>query len=78
MRFASNNVWGRFSIWLFINTMSEVSNETSVPAPIATPTSAVANAGASLMPSPIIKTLPKSFCRVLILFTLSSGIQLAS
>ena len=33
---------------------------TSVPVPIATPTSALASAGASLMPSPAIATTPPS------------------
>ena len=41
----------------FIRTMSALSMATSVPAPIAIPTSAEASAGASLIPSPIIATL---------------------
>ncbi len=39
---------------LLINTISADSIATSVPAPMATPTSALARAGASLIPSPII------------------------
>ncbi|SSS89214.1 Uncharacterised protein [Acinetobacter baumannii] len=43
----------------FIRTTSAVSKATSVPSPIAIPTDAVARAGASLMPSPTIATVPK-------------------
>ena len=44
------------------STMSPASTATSVPAPMAIPTSAVAKAGASLTPSPTIATrLPLSF-----------------
>ena len=42
---------------LFISTMSALSMATSVPAPMAMPTSARASAGASLTPSPTIATL---------------------
>eukprot|EP00037_Helgoeca_nana_P021372 m.215613 g.215613 ORF g.215613 m.215613 type:complete len:76 (-) comp25623_c0_seq1:11-238(-) len=38
-----------------MSTISAVSTATSVPAPIATPTSAAASAGESLMPSPTCK-----------------------
>ena len=43
---------------LRINTTSAASIATSVPAPIAIPMSAEANAGASFMPSPTIATRP--------------------
>ena len=47
---------------LFIRIISALSIATSVPAPMAIPTSALASAGASLIPSPIIATfLPCSF-----------------
>ena len=42
----------------FIRTTSAESIATSVPAPIAIPVSALVSAGASLMPSPTIATLP--------------------
>jgi len=42
------------------STMSALSMATSVPAPMAIPTSARASAGASLMPSPTMATLPVS------------------
>ena len=47
---------------LFISTMSADSMATSVPAPMARPTSAVTSAGASLMPSPTMATLLPSAC----------------
>ena len=40
----------------FISTTSALSIATSVPAPMAIPTSALASAGASFMPSPTIAT----------------------
>ena len=43
------------------STISAASMAMSVPAPMAIPTSAVAKAGASLMPSPIMATLPRVF-----------------
>ena len=46
---------------------------TSVPAPIAMPTSACASAGASLTPSPTIATLRPSACSSLTFAALSSG-----
>ena len=47
---------------LFIRTMSADSMATSVPVPMAMPTSALARAGASLMPSPIMATfLPSAW-----------------
>ena len=46
---------------------------TSVPAPMAIPTSAFARAGASFIPSPIIATQCPSSCNLLISFSLSSG-----
>ena len=46
---------------------------TSVPVPMAMPTSACASAGASLMPSPAIATLRPSACRRLTCSALSSG-----
>ncbi|MNV90045.1 hypothetical protein D3C71_1843900 [compost metagenome] len=46
------------------STISPVSIATSVPDPIAIPTSAAAIAGASLIPSPImVTTLPLPFSR---------------
>ena len=56
-----------------IRTMSAVSIATSVPAPIAIPTSAWANAGASLTPSPTIATLLPARCSSPILLALSAG-----
>ena len=46
---------------LFISTTSAASMATSVPAPMAMPISALVSAGASLMPSPTMTTLPFSF-----------------
>ena len=45
---------------LFISTMSALSIATSVPAPIAKPTSAWVKAGASFTPSPTIAALAMS------------------
>ena len=45
---------------LFIRTISAASMAMSVPAPIAIPMSALVRAGASLIPSPTIATLPLS------------------
>src|SRR2546428_2295578 len=56
-----------------ISTMSAVSIATSVPAPIAIPTSAWANAGASLTPSPTIATFLPARCSSPILLDLSAG-----
>ena len=50
---------------------------TSVPVPIATPTSAWARAGASFTPSPTITTISPLVCKSLIIFNLSSGITSA-
>ena len=47
----------------FTKVMPPLSIATSVPVPIAMPTSAWASAGASLMPSPAMATLRPSFCR---------------
>ena len=58
---------------LFIRIMSALSIATSVPAPMAIPTSAAARAGASLIPSPTIATLRPSFFNRCISFSLSSG-----
>ncbi len=58
---------------LFIRMMSALSMATSVPAPMAMPTSAAARAGASLIPSPIMATLwPPAFSSR-IFFSLSWG-----
>ena len=46
---------------LFISTTSAASMAISVPAPMAIPMSALVRAGASLMPSPTMATLPFSF-----------------
>ncbi len=51
---------------------------TSVPVPMAMPTSACASAGASLMPSPAIATLRPSACSRLTWSALSSGSTSAS
>ena len=58
---------------LRISTMSADSMATSVPAPMARPTSAVTSAGASLMPSPTMATLRPSFCRSATHLALSWG-----
>ena len=47
-----------------ISTMSAVSMATSVPAPIAIPTSAWASAGASFTPSPTIATRRPASCKL--------------
>ncbi len=61
-----------------ISATSAVSSATSVPAaPMAMPTSAVASAGASLMPSPTIATVPCSRCSICTSVTLSAGIRSA-
>ena len=57
---------------LFISTTSAASIATSVPAPIAIPISAVVKAGASLIPSPTIITLPY-FLSLRISFSFPSG-----
>ncbi len=57
----------------FINTISPLSMATSVPLPMAMPTSAWARAGASLMPSPTKATLLPLCCSLLISLDLSSG-----
>ena len=57
---------------LFITTTSAASMATSVPAPMATPTSATVRAGASLMPSPTMAALPRAF-RLRITSALPSG-----
>ena len=59
-----------------MRTTSAASIATSVPAPIAMPTSALVSAGASLMPSPTIAVLPFS-ARSFITFSLPSGRTLA-
>ena len=46
---------------LFIKTTSAASIAISVPAPMAIPISALVKAGASLIPSPTITTLPRCF-----------------
>ena len=57
---------------LFTSTTSAASIATSVPAPIAIPKSALVRAGASLMPSPTIATLPYFFSSFTF-FSLPSG-----
>ena len=47
---------------------------TSVPVPMAMPTSAFAKAGASLMPSPAMATMRPSFCSRSINMSLSAGL----
>ena len=56
-----------------INTTSADSIATSVPVPIANPTSASAKAGASLMPSPTKAILPYFALSALTALTLPSG-----
>ena len=56
----------------FINTTSAESIAISVPAPMAIPTFARVKAGASLIPSPTIATLPCS-CNFLISFSFPFG-----
>ena len=58
---------------LFISTTSADEIATSVPAPIAMPTSARASAGASLMPSPIMATLRPLPCFSRTIRSLSCG-----
>ena len=50
---------------LFMSTMSAASMAMSVPAPMAIPMSAEVRAGASLMPSPTMATLPFFFRRLM-------------
>mmetsp|Transcript_60209 Transcript_60209/g.138123 ORF Transcript_60209/g.138123 Transcript_60209/m.138123 type:complete len:351 (+) Transcript_60209:895-1947(+) len=56
------------------STTSAVSIATSVPPPMATPTSACASAGASLMPSPIIATHAPDRCSSCTFSALSAGL----
>src|SRR5271155_3557648 len=59
----------------FTKVTSALSMATSVPVPIAIPTSASARAGASLMPSPAIATFRPSVLSALIRSCLSSGLK---
>jgi len=61
----------------FTKIISAVSIATSVPLPIAIPTSEVARAGASLTPSPTIKTFLPWLCKSLIISSLSTGNKFA-
>ncbi len=56
-----------------IKVTSALSMATSVPEPMAKPTSAWANAGASLMPSPVMPTISPSACKAFTLSDLCSG-----
>ena len=58
---------------LFIRTISADSMATSVPEPMAIPTSACTRAGASLIPSPTIATFLFCPCSFFTSFALSSG-----
>ncbi len=58
---------------LFISTTSADSMATSVPAPMARPTSDRARAGASLMPSPTMATFLPWACNSAMTFSLSWG-----
>lgn len=60
----------------FTRTRSPVSMAMSVPVPIAIPTSALAIAGLSLIPSPAIATKYPCFCRPVIIFAFWSGVIL--
>jgi hypothetical protein len=58
--------------------MSAASLDTSVPVmPIATPMSAVFNAGASLTPSPVIATTAPARCNACTIRSLCSGLTRA-
>ena len=59
-------------------TISLASLETSVPLPIANPTSARFNAGASFTPSPVIPTTNSHSCEIRINLLLSLGNDLAT
>ncbi len=59
------------------STMLPASFAACVPVFIATPTSACASAGASLVPSPVIATSLPSFCSFLMSAILSSGVASA-
>ncbi len=59
------------------STMFPASLAAWVPVFIATPTSACASAGASLVPSPVIATRRPPRCSLLIRFILSSGVASA-
>ena len=61
----------------FTNVIIALSIATSVPVPIAIPTSLFANAGASLIPSPAIATTFPFFCSFSTSLSLSSGSILA-
>ena len=65
-------------ISLRISVMSADSIATSVPLPMAMPTSACTRAGASLMPSPTIATILPSDCNLRTTATLSWGSTSAS
>ena len=56
-----------------IRMISALSIAMSLPAPTATPTSALMSAGASLIPSPIISTFLPIFCKSLICSSFWSG-----
>ena len=58
-------------------TMSPASLATSVPLPIANPTSACFNAGASFTPSPVIPTTKPISCAIFTSLLLSDGSALA-
>ena len=57
---------------------SAASTAISAPVPIATPTSALASAGASFIPSPTIITFLPVFCKSLICSSLSAGLTPAT
>ena len=59
------------------STMLPASLAADVPVFIATPTSAWASAGASLVPSPVIATSLPSRCSCLISFIFASGVASA-
>ncbi len=58
---------------LFISIIPPVSFATSVPDPIAIPKSALASAGASLIPSPTMATIFLSDMSFAIIFSFCSG-----
>ena len=61
-----------------MRVISAASIATSAPVPMANPTSAVASAGASLMPSPTMPTILPSFFRAATFSALCSGSTSAS
>ena len=68
-----NGTKKEFEKLTLMRTISAASTATSVPEPMAIPTSAWARAGESLTPSPIMATFTFDFCNCFIFFTLWDG-----